>query len=74
MSTTLWQFQLDDHRGIVHLSSTGETDKGADYDLHEVIGRRGNFCGVKYATMKDARRGVLNISWLRYAKWRETFR
>ena len=70
MSTMQWYFQLDDRR-IVQLTATGETPDGIIYDLHEQVGAGSNFCGIKYAALHDAKAGILNVSWLQYADWRD---
>lgn len=73
MSTIRWQFHLDDRR-LVQLTASGETPDGDIYDLHEQVGARSNFCGIKYAELQAARCGVINVSWLRYGKWRADHR
>jgi hypothetical protein len=64
-----WRFQLDDS-GIVRLEASGMTDNGDIYDMHEQVKPGGNFCGVKYAALRAAKSGALDVSWLRFAKWR----
>lgn len=73
MSVIFWSFNLDD-RQVVQLHAAGEAPTGVDYDLYEQVKPGGNFCGVKYAQLHAVGSGALDVTWHRYAKWREAYR